>query len=145
MARIFTFANDLAAKLELEPLQIELLLSDKTYPTSWGYKVLPLYARMVGEDITCELGFEKLLELFERVPYIYINETRNRRVFKQFMKLTLFMVKKEYEGCEYYDYSIDPVRNRSMIPKISAMKEHTFEVIKKFHEQNVGEIDFDEL
>ena len=109
---------------------MSVFLSDKHYSNTYGHKVLPLkvhcYAS-TSEPII--VGFNQLLELFNKVPYLNVN----KRLHNGFMILRIDLHEQEYNGSKYYKTTIRFIHQDEHIhPKLESLRDKVTERVKEF-------------
>lgn len=135
--KVFEFANKIQHDdQKFKTTQIRLLLSNKSYRNEYNYTVLPMKAILrdatTGEE-RC-VSFQDMIDICGRIPYIKVHTNRQRKVFQQFMVMTICMIEKEYEGNKYYDYRINPLEEMKTTAA-GKIKELVNENIKCFKEK----------
>ncbi len=143
--KVYDFVNKLKQD---DTKQIKLLLSDISYRNEYNYSVLPMKACLINDmGAKKDIYFQELIDICERVPYIYVNANRSRKVFKQFMLMSIYLDECEYEGNKYYDYTINPVEQKRAVKAADSVKASVNEAIKQYRESekqaNDDVIDFE--
>ena len=92
------------AEEEAEPiLKLSVYLPNAYKKGIYNKRILPLKVICHHEDSTTPLGFNKLLDIFGKVPYIHTN----KQLAGDFMRMDIYTDKKKvYNEHEYYDSSI---------------------------------------
>ena len=110
--------------------KLTVILDNKLYPNEYGINVRPLRVKY-GSTI---LDMKQLIELFGKVPYISVKESRYRSLYREPMLMTIDLTPKTYEDHIYYDYYIDKLFLRSELNKYIKIEKNAYDEIKKFKE-----------
>lgn len=137
---VTSFTKQIIDKLDIKNTnKLMVYLDSKIYPNEFGISVRPLQVRS-GNTI---IDMKQLIDLFDKIPYITVKETRYRSVYRDPMLMTIDLIPKQYkpkgstEQCPtqdttYYDYYIDKLCLRSEIKKYLLIEKQSHEVIKEF-------------
>lgn len=110
-------------------------LDSKIYPNEFGISVRPLQVK-VGTNM---IHMQQLIDIFDKVPYITVKETRYRTVYRDPMLMTIDLKAKQYDNNTYYDYYIDKLCLRNELIKYNKLYTTAHEIITKYKQQQNGE------
>ena len=103
-------------------------LDSKIYPNEFGISVRPLQVK----DGSTIIDMKQLIDIFGKVPYITVKETRYRSVYRDPMIMTIDLTPKQYNDTIYYDYYIDKLCLRSELKRYITLEKKAHDVIKEF-------------
>ena len=103
-------------------------LDSKIYPNEFGISVRPLQVK----DGSTIIDMKQLIDIFGKVPYITVKETRYRSVYRDPMIMTIDLTLKTYNDNTYYDYYIDKLCLRSELKKYITIEKKAHDIIKEF-------------
>lgn len=103
-------------------------LDSKIYPNDFGISVRPLQVKD-GLNI---IDMKQLIDIFGKVPYITVKETRYRSVYRDPMIMTIDLTLKTYNDNTYYDYYIDKLCLRSELKRYITIEKKAHDIIKEF-------------
>ena len=109
-----------------------IILDSKIYPNEFGISVRPLQVKY-GSTI---IDMKQLIDIFGKIPYITVKETRYRSVYRDPMIMTIDLTPKYFEDKMYYDYYIDKLCLRSELKKFISIEKKAHEVIHEFKKSN---------
>ena len=142
--KAYEFANKVKTLFEQELSALTVFLSDVVYRSAFGSKVLPMkvYGYSSGSKTPVAVGFNQLIELFGKVPYIMTNKNPVKGIY---MTMRISLVEKEYEGHKYYDTYLHGVRDEKLKPKLDSLKDKVYARIREFRETDKETSLFDDL
>lgn len=132
--RVIEFVE--AIKPEKAPKML-VTLDNKIYPTEFGVTVRPLRVRCGARVI----DMKELIEIFGKVPYISIKESRYRSIYRSPMIMTIMLTPKQYEDHTYYDYYIDKLCLRNELKTYETIRVKAHESIKEYKGGTVESVD----
>lgn len=132
--RVIEFVE--AIKPEKAPKML-VTLDNKIYPTEFGVTVRPLCVRCGARVI----DMKELIEIFGKVPYISIKESRYRSIYRSPMIMTIMLTPKQYEDHTYYDYYIDKLCLRNELKTYETIRVKAHESIKEYKGGTVESVD----
>lgn len=103
-------------------------LDSKIYPNEFGISVRPLQVK----DGSSIIDMKQLIDIFGKVPYITVKETRYRSVYRDPMIMTIDLTLKTYNDNTYYDYYIDKLCLRSELKRYITIEKKAHDIIKEF-------------
>ena len=115
--------------------KLTVILDSKLYPNDYGISVRPLRVKYNSTV----LNMKQLIEIFDKVPYLSVKESRYRTLYRDPMIMTIDLTPKLFEDHIYYDYYIDKLILRSELKKYIAIEKQAYDEIKKFKESHVNE------
>ena len=92
---------------------------------------------------TVSIGFNQLLDIFHRIPYI----ATSKQCIHDFMKMTIICQEKTYEGHRYFHTTVKglPITSEQRLV-IERLRENIYARIKEYKKESVLDItDFEEL
>ena len=128
--KAYEFANAVKGTTNENITAMSVFLSDKHYSNTYGHKVLPLKVHCYASTTEpIVVGFNQLLELFNKVPYI----NTNKRLHNGFMILRIDLHEQEYNGSKYYKTNIRYIHQDEQIqPKLESLRDKVVDRIKEF-------------
>lgn len=105
-----------------------IILDSKIYPNEFGISVRPLQVK----DGSRIIDMKQLIEIFDKIPYITVKETRYRSVYREPMIMTIDLTPKKYKDNTYYDYYIDKLCLRSELKRYLSIEKKVHEVIQEY-------------
>ena len=115
-------------------------LDSKIYPNEFGISVRPLQVK----DGSSIIDMKQLIDIFGKVPYITVKETRYRSVYRDPMIMTIDLTLKTYNDNTYYDYYIDKLCLRSELKHYVTIEKKAHDVIKEFKQAHENDESVDE-
>ena len=112
--------------------KLYVYLDSKIYPNEFGISVRPLQVKY-GSTV---LDMSQLIDLFGKVPYITVRESRYRTVYRDPMLMTVDLNPKQFEDKTYYDYYIDKLCLRSELKRYEAIYTKAHAVLRGVHSIN---------
>mgnify|MGYP001071781845 CR=1 FL=1 len=116
-------------------------LDSKIYPNDFGISVRPLHVK-IG---TQQIDMKQLLDIFGKVPYITVKETRYRSIYRDPMIMTIDLTPKQYQDNTYYEYYIDKLCLRNELKRYLSIEKKAHEAIKEFKQSQTTEMSVDEF
>ena len=119
-------------------------LDSKIYPNEFGISVRPLQCKC-GSTV---IDMKQLIDIFGKIPYITVKETRYRSIYRDPMLMTIDLNPKQYipkgnfaqqKENTYYEYYIDKLCLRNELKKYISIEKKAHEVIKEFKKLNADE------
>ena len=101
-------------------------LDSKIYPNEFGISVRPLQVK----DGSTIIDMKQLIDIFGKVPYITVKETRYRSVYRDPMIMTIDLTPKQYNDIVYYDYYIDKLCLRSELKRYITIEKKTHRYLR---------------
>ena len=138
-----TFVESIKAKTQTTSNRLIITLDSKIYPNQFGISVRPLRAQ-IGSDI---FKMKELIEIFGKIPYITVKESRYRTVYREPMIMTVNLTPKTFtpnplttgesnDQRTYYEYYIDKLCLRSELKQYESIYSKAHEVIKEYKKMN---------
>lgn len=109
--------------------KLYVYLDSKIYPNEFGISVRPLQVKY-GSTV---IDISQLIDLFGKVPYITVRESRYRTVYRDPMLMTVDLTPKQFEDKTYYDYYIDKLCLRSELKRYEAIYTKAHAVLRGMH------------
>lgn len=113
-------------------------LDSMIYPNEFGIGVRPLQVKY-GSSI---IDMKKLIDIFDKIPYITVKESRYRSVYREPMIMTINLDPRVFEDKTYYDYYIDKLCLRNELKRYESIYHKAREVIKEFKRNSQSVEDF---
>lgn len=107
-----------------------LLLDSKIYPNEFGISVRPLQVK----DGSMIIDMKQLIDIFGKVPYITIKETKYRNVYREPMIMTISLKQCTYEEHTFYKYYIDKLCLKAELKRYEKIYDKAMADIKAFKE-----------
>ena len=142
-----SFVESIALNSSSETLQpkncskLLVYLDSKIYPNDFGISVRPLHVK-IG---TQQIDMKQLLDIFGKVPYITVKETRYRSIYRDPMIMTIDLTPKQYQDNTYYEYYIDKLCLRNELKRYLSIEKKAHEAIKEFKQSQTTEMSVDEF
>ena len=122
---------------------MNVYLADRFYTNVYNKTVLPMKVIYTNNEGQFTIGFNELLEIFDRIPYISTNKSCTR----QFTILSISCDEtKEYEGHSYYPTRMRLIKLPDVIKACERLRDKIDERIREFKQETTLDLsDFDEL
>ena len=116
-------------------------LDSKIYPNEFGISVRPLLVK-AGSTV---IDMKQMIDLFGKIPYITVKETRYRSIYRDPMIMTIDLTPKQYQDNTYYEYYIDKLCLRNELKRYLSIEKKAHEAIKEFKQSQTIEMSVDEF
>lgn len=128
-----TLLNTIRATTKTPTSKMYVYLDSKIYPNEFGISVRPLQVKLGTEVI----NMQRLIDIFDKVPYITVKENRYRSVYREPMLMTIDLKEKQYNDTTYYEYYIDKLFLRNELTKYNKIYTNAHEIITKYKQSHV--------
>ncbi|KAK8848082.1 hypothetical protein M9Y10_019138 [Tritrichomonas musculus] len=130
-----TLLNTIRATTKTPTSKMYVYLDSKIYPNEFGISVRPLQVKLGTEVI----NMQRLIDIFDKVPYITVKENRYRSVYREPMLMTIDLKEKQYNDTVYYEYYIDKLFLRNELTKYNKIYTNAHEIITKYKQSHVSQ------
>ena len=111
---------------------MNVYVADRFYENVYNKTVLPMKVIVITPDDTLTIGFNRLLEIFGKVPYLVTSKSCVRR----FTVLSIVCDEvKEYHGHSYYATAIRLVNSSEVIEACKRLRDKVDERIREFRQE----------